>query len=619
MKWLFVFCLGCEKYVAAPTVSRSVVDESQRTAPFNSPWPDDRVLNADGTFPASLFPVANGGTLVQTLLTTGDHLVKGWGLAAPIYVPFSGSLDPSTLTADSVQLVVVDPSSPYNGQRAKVDWRFVDEVTTYLPGHVLAVRPLPGFPLEPKTRYALYVTTAVHDAKGKAVGPDAALFAALTGTGDADNRAFYAPLVALFAREKSDVTKIAAATIFTTQPVLDELFALRDFLTAQSDPQPQDVAVFSPLSPPPTDFDVFTGTYSAPNLQHGTPPYLEAGGDFQYDAAGQPTVAQVEQMSFTVCVPKGDVPPGGFPLVIYSHGTGGDYTSVIGDIADDLALRGVASVGIDQVLADHRIQSFASTTGCFGNESDYCFFNPINAQAGRNNSRQAALDNVTLRKMLAHLTVPAAIAGRDVTFSLDHVGFFGHSQGGLTGAIYTAADSTLAGSVLSGAGGYITETVLVRTTPLDLMTLVRLVINVPASETIDEFHPVLGLLQTLAEVSDPLNYARYWLARPTGAAKNLYVTSGLLDEDVPPIGAAWMAAAGGVPPVAPLFAFSDVFAAVGLSPIARPVQSNVAGVTAVFRQFQNQDHFAAFDDPSARVDWSTFLSAVVHTGTGVIP
>lgn len=611
------------KYVAAPTVARTVIDTNLLDTPFSGPWPDDRLLNGDGTFPAALFPIAFGSSFVQTLLTTGDHLVKGWGLAAPIYLPFSGALATGTLSADSVQLVVVDPASPHYRERAKIEWRFIEEQTTYLPGHVLAVRPVPGFPLEPKTRYALFVTTTAHDPTGKAIGPDEALYDALhelstpEALGGAKNVTFYKPLTALCHVENIDVKKIAAATIFTTQPVLDELFVLRDFLKSQPDPTPADLSLFHHYN----HFDVFSGSYAAPNLQHGTPPYLEDGGDFQYDAAGTPVVAQVEQMAFTVCVPKGAVPPGGFPLVIYSHGTGGDYTSVIGDICDDLALKGVASVGIDQVLADHRIQSFASTTGCFTQESDYCFFNPVNAKAGRNNSRQAALDNVTLRKMLAHLTIPSTLdtQAREVSFALEHLGFFGHSQGGLTGAIYTALDPTLAGAVLSGAGGYVTETVLVRTYPLDLPSLLRVILALPATEVLDEFHPVLGLLQTLAEVSDPLNYARYWLERPTGSAKNLYVTSGLLDLDVPPPTAAWMAAAGGVPPLAPLFAFADTFAAVGLTPLPRPVQKNVAGVTAVFRQFQDQDHFAAFNDASARADWSTFLDAVVHTGIGAIP
>lgn len=621
MRWLFLFCIACSssapKYVAAPTVARTVLDQNLRYSPFNGPWPDDRLLNSDGTFPASLFPLALGSPLVQTLLSTGDHLLKGWGLAAPIYLPFTGALDPSTLTANSVELVVADPASSHDGERAKIDWKLIEEQTTYLPGHVLAVRPLPGFPLEPKTRYALYVTNDVHDAQGKAIGPDALLFAALNKTGDGKNRAFYAPLADLWSRQNLDVKKIAAVTIFTTQPLLDELLVLRDFLVAQPDATPTDLALLTTR----THFDVYQGRYAAPNLQHGTPPYLNDGGDFQYDATGSPTIAQVEQMAFCACVPKGDVPAGGFPLVIYSHGTGGDYTSVVDDICDDLAQRGVAAIGIDQVLADHRIQSFASTTGCFGQESDYCFFNPVNAAAGRNNSRQAALDNVTLSKMLAHLSITPALdtQTRTVTFSLAHLGFFGHSQGGLTGAIYTAIDPTLAGSVLSGAGGYVTETILVRTYPLDLPALLRLILNLPSGEMIDEFHPVLGLLQTMAEVSDPLNYARYWLTRPNGNAKNLYITSGLLDLDVPPPTGAWMAAAGGVPPLAPLFAFADTFSAVGLTAIARPVHNDVAGVTAVFRQFQNRDHFAAFDDPSARIDWSTFLDAVVHSGVGAIP
>ena len=60
-------------------------------------------------------------------------------------------------------------------------------------------------------------------------------------------------------------------------------------------------------------------------------PYSLSGGDFQYDANGTPIPGATEDMRVSLCVPKGAVPAGGFPVVLYSHGTGGNFESVIDD------------------------------------------------------------------------------------------------------------------------------------------------------------------------------------------------------------------------------------------------------------------------------------------------
>jgi len=154
-------------------------------------------------------------------------------------------------------------------------------------------------------------------------------------------------------------------------------------------------------------------------------------------------------------------------VVLYSHGTGGNFRSGVGDVCEDLARAGLATVGIDQVFHGPRAKG---ATGCFGQDIELCFFNPVNVVAGRNNTRQAALDNVLLRKMLTKAAIPAALdpEGRTVSFDAAKIGFFGHSQGGLTGAVYAALSPHLAGAVISGAGAHMTTTILERTDPIDL-------------------------------------------------------------------------------------------------------------------------------------------------------
>ena len=56
-------------------------------------------------------------------------------------------------------LVDIDAQSPYRGELFPVQVWFEEDRTTYQPGNLLAVAPVFGFPLRPRTRYGLVVTT----------------------------------------------------------------------------------------------------------------------------------------------------------------------------------------------------------------------------------------------------------------------------------------------------------------------------------------------------------------------------------------------------------------------------------------------------------------------------
>lgn len=609
---------------AATTVRSSAVDEKKEPY-FAGPWPDDRRL-IDGAVPTKRFPRPGMGSLLDNMLSTGDKVAKGWGLSSPIYVPFSGLIDPATLPASpaaareegaSVFLVAVDPASPAYLKRHPVDFRFLEAPTLYLPaGNVLAVRPFPGFPLEEATKYALVVTTKVKDPRGASVGAEQALWNVLHGVTKDD---YYAPLLPVLDALKVKRGEVAGAFLFTTQAVMPELIALRDYLEAQPTPSLDNARLTSTR----TSFYVFEGTYKAPNMQHGEVPFSLQGGQFVFDAAGTPVPSEVEDMRVALCVPKGAPPPGGYPVVLYSHGTGGNYRSLIGDICDELAQVGVAAAGIDQVFHGPRGKG---ANGCFGQDIELCFFNPVNVVAGRNNTRQAALDNVMLRKMLTGAVIPSTLDPemREVRFKADKVGFFGHSQGGLSGAVYTSFDTHLAGAVLSGAGGHLTTTVLVRKDPIDVRALAEgpLILNIEGREQLDEYHPALAMVQFLADMADPSSYGRYWVKRPFGAPKHLYITSGLVDPYTSAFTAEVMATTASVPQVLPIGERSAPHELAGLEPIALPAQDNLSSeagvaVTAVFRQFPGQGHFPVFDDATARSQWISFLDGVVK-GTAVI-
>jgi pimeloyl-ACP methyl ester carboxylesterase len=615
-------CLGLScgpSFTPAAVQARSHAVDDKTESYFDGPWPDDRRL-VDGKVPTRRFPRPGTGSLILNLVETGDKVLSGWGLSSPIYVPFSGPIDTASLPtspADAVNasaavyVTAVDPSSPAFGKRHPVDFRFLQAPTLYLKGNILAVRPFPGVPLEPKTTYALVVTRRLKDTSGQSVGAEESFWNALHGVTSDPSVARLGPALEQLHEHKDDVV---GAFLFTTQPILDELLVLRDWLEARPAPSLDNGSVRERKS----TFTVFEGTYRAPNLQHGEVPFSLTGGDFQYDAAGAPIPSVFENMRVSLCVPDGPAPPGGFPVVLYSHGTGGSYLSVVNDVCGELAAVGIVSVGIDQVFHGPR---GGTGGGCFGMSVELCFFNPVNVVAGRNNTRQAALDNLTLRKMLAALSVPPTLdpGRRTLTFSAEDVGFFGHSQGGLSGAVYAAFDPHLKAAVLSGAGGHLTTTVLVRTEPFNVRSLAEgpLILGIEGQESLDLYHPAMAFIQALGDLADPASYGRYYVRRPQGAPKHLYLTNGLLDPDTSAFTAEVLAASASIPQLLPVGEFSQPASVAGVLPVAAPAQSTVLSedgrpATAAFRQFPGQGHFPVFTDATARKQWVAFFDAALH-------
>ncbi len=604
---------------------------------FSFPWPDDRRLDPRGYFLGSEFPNPHQGGIFDVIRRKSDGLAHGWSLAAPIYLPFSRTLDTASLPTDPAAFMrddapfflvpLVNTTAAY-GRRVPLEWGYEESPTAWLPGHVLVVRPVRGFVMAPNSTYALVVTTRVKDAAGRSIGPDRAFFDATRGDGElVGDRAHYAPLATYLARESIPVSSVAGAAVFTTQDGLGELRRLRDWLEAQPAPKAGKIERDGIAAPEGTT--LVRTSYDAPNFVHGLPVYSTDGGEFRYDADDQPIPARMESMRLSICLPKGPMPDKGFPVVFVSHGTGGDWRSYVADkTCERLAAKGIASFGIDNVIHGPRK---GTATDCFGMSPEDCWLNPINPVASRNLLRQAALDHISLRRLVEGLVVPMTVAGgdTDVRFDLTHFGFFGHSQGGLTGALYLAIDKKAAGGMLSGAGGHLTTTVLERQDTNGLASSFRelieqLVFNMK-DEHLSQLHPASAFLQLMADVADPLVYADGWLVRPEGRRKHLLLINGMKDPNTPAACSVAYAANGGVPPQAEGYQRDTVLELAGLSPVSGPVRLNIPesgtlpAVTAAYLQFPEGDHFPAFDDERAVNAWVRFFDTLVHTGVAEVP
>ena len=115
---------------------------------------------------------------------------------------------------------------------------------------------------------------------------------------------------------------------------------------------------------------------------------------------GQPVVHGRYDARFALTVPRTTMPEAGYPIVLYAHGTGGDYRSFIDDgTARRLADAGFAVMGIDQIHHGARNPTSSSP--------ELLFFNIQNPDAARDNNRQSALDIVQQARVVPALITPA--------------------------------------------------------------------------------------------------------------------------------------------------------------------------------------------------------------------
>jgi len=227
----------------------------------------------------------------------------------------------------------------------------------------------------------------------------------------------------------------------------------------------------------------------------------------------------------------------------------------------------------------------------------------------------------------------------EIRFDGSKLMFFGHSQGGLNGPLYLAADPSPRGGVLSGSSSILSITLLEKTKPdPSVAALVRSVFLALKEEEAGElsvFHPAMSLGQSMVDVTDPIHYARFDAIAPRlgFAPKSIYLTEGINpdgtgDSYAPPHGIEAHGIAIGLPLELP-----DQRAIVesrwgGPQPIEIPedgISGNLAdgqasGVLAQWAVPEGDDgHFVVFDVPEAKAQASHFLELLAADPKGRVP
>jgi hypothetical protein len=623
-------------------IPRGPSDGGAGTDFFRLPFPNDARKNGirpDLTGFPTPGPEILGYDLVARYVADVEASADGFSTYPTVALRFSGAVDFGSLKqAQALQWLELDAAGAIP---VGFEWTMTTGRNQYVCNNALMARPPQGRPLKPGTTYAFVVAQTVTTASGQPIQSDPDLQALLGSSPPSDPAlanayAAYAPLRA-WAAASGGASTILEATVFTTGHTNALVASAVAAVNAAPAPTAASwVSCASGPSPCPQAtgtracgtadpaFSELHALATLPILQSGTEPYADPtqGGDIALDGNGAAQVVRTEQVCLSLTVPKTTMPAGGWPLVVYAHGTGGSFRSHVTEgVATNLAgattAAGVATpiavLGIDQVETGTR-------RGASTDSPDNLFYNFANPGAARGNPVQGAADQASLLRLAKSLALDASFTGAAI--KVGPVAFWGHSQGATEGGIALPYVNGYAGAVLSGEGASLIDALLTKTNPVDVADVVPLVLE---DHAVDIYHPVLSLLQTALDPADPINHAAaIAFAPPTaGSAKHLFQPYGLGDTYAPTVTQATFAIAAHLGVAAASSTVTTPDAIGGITPVAVPASGNltVGGkpISAFVREYQPSGydgHFVAFQNADAEADVARFLADVL---SGKVP
>ena len=591
---------------------------------FDLPWPTNLRTDAMGHPDVTGFTNPHSMIVAQYLAAIQASQV-GFATNGTVYFRFSRRLDEATLPAGptasldpmaSVFLLDVDPASATLGARIPILTHYQQLSTVYWPERTLAIRTPDGMPLASNHTYAAVVTSRVHASDGSAFARDTDFAALIAGTADARARAAYMPAVTALQPVIADVIALA---VFTTEDSTGLAMHLRDYVRGTLPAPTATDAIASGMAHP--HYNVLHGHFGpVPIFQSGTLPYVSTGGGI--DLSDGTIVEGNFNARYALSIPLGPMPTAGYPIALYSHGTGGDYMSFIDDgTADRLAQLGIAAMGIDQIHHGERNPTSLSP--------EILFFNVSNPEAVRYNTLESAVDVVSQARFATTIDIPITLldrGGAQVHFDAGEMYFFGHSQGGLVAPLYLAIDDATRAGLISEGGGLIGYALTLKVQPVSIPQIVQTGLGLHttlAAEGFTLFHPVATLIQGWIEPSEPSNYAPFLFDHPRAgfAPKSIFMTEGGMDPFTPPPSIEALAVAMRIPQVDPISHRIPNEDLLGIAPAGPTVTGNVAGgmATAGLLQFPNEGHFAVFNNATCRARYLGFFMSLLGGGPGTIP
>lgn len=608
-----------------PTGTKALVNPNG-AALYDSPWPTDLRRRADGTIDMSGFPNPKNINLVNTYLAAAERL-DGYGLTPSIVIRFDAEVDPKSLTdqlqsgepGSNIILVDVDKESFNFGRRypVRAEWSGPNATATHIEPNTMIIQPLFGTPLSESTTYAAILTRGVLDAAGEPIATPNIIRDGMAGTG-----VFGELFVSInfWMTHGGDIqpSDVAVATVFTTGSPTRELREIAAWIRDDLEITESTDFVLAGEEWQKPAYSMYEGRYVTPNLQFGEKPYSTEGGDIRFED-GKPVVQLQEELRFAVTIPTGEMPKEGWPLVLYGHGTGGDWKSFASGarpVSVELAESGFAVMGIDQPLHGER----ATGPNSDPELNSFNFFNP---SAARSNFRQSAIDVLAQARFVKAMQFTDA-DDNPITFDPSNLYFFGHSHGALAGGLLAPFSQDFKAIILSAAGGGISNTVMLRKDPIDFEALLKAALVVDDPNELSIAHPVISLVQMLVDITDPLAYAPHYQNPGVGLAPiNILMTEGPEDTATPGSTTDNLASAARIPIINPQDHSSVSHGIIGLLNVDPPVEENYKSIeglkaTSVLAHFEGHGHFAVFQSAKAIKMYRRFLTTARDNGVPTV-
>jgi hypothetical protein len=422
--------------------------------------------------------------------------LDGFNIQPRIRIPFSGPIDTSTVSSSTVFLV--GPAGHVVGINQAV-WEPLTS-TLYVESDEQ---------LAQDSTYLLVVTRGIHDASGNP--PDVTAFRHDLNFGQTKDPAIKAYRKALIGalplaeRGGADTDDIAAASLFTTQSISALSAKVRAQIRSAPAPTPnfnlapdgsrtvfanlpglsikwnRQTTVAGPLSPadvPVTATQIFPGSiakiaygsFASPNYENSSQVIPPVG-----TRTGTPVVQSVNHLVFTLFVPSGVMPAGGWPVAIFGHGFTDSMNGAPWAVASSLAHVGIATIAINVVghgfgpASTYTVtppvgpsETFAAGGRGFDQDGNTKIDSTegVNAAGGsivsnRDGLRQTVFDLVELTHMLQSGVDVDGNGAADLSTS--RIYYAGQSFGGIYGVELLGLESAIHAGVPNVPGGPIVE------------------------------------------------------------------------------------------------------------------------------------------------------------------
>lgn len=461
--------------------------------------------------------------------------LDGFGTSAPIIIGFSATPDLALLpgTIDdfaSQQSASVSADSPIGlldsttGRRIPYFWRFAFD------DNQLAIFPAEA--LLPKRTYIYYVTDALVDLGGRQFVADDSFVDLIekgdTGSGGNPYEKMVQEDTQRISSELAD--KLILADHFTTQSIYDETVTLRDHVIAKYE----------------ESIDSVTDTGRAVEYKSVKAIYEATWSEYDYrdaqhhlDAAATVPHKTV-RLPFYIGIPKTGAQP--FPVVLIQHGLG-DSRDVFFKVVEQFSSMGFATVAIDAPEHGERVPVVTDVAGILGRFRDSLGFwvkkDHVDFQMHRIRDlfRQGVIDHTEIRQALTNTDYDEIDFDQDGTADLDLSQWFyyGQSMGAIIGTMTVAQASDIKAATLNVGGGRLTGYAFY----FPAIEIARPAIVSHTGSWANAMR-LIGLLQTVIERADPVNYARLLQNELLeGAPERDILLQFVLDDGTLPNGMNW--------------------------------------------------------------------------------